>query len=76
MKMNRSISLISPLGLALLIAGYLTKDDLYILCNPAIATPGLQLITADDLNHYWRPDHYGALSGGMLSRPSIVEDRP
>jgi TPR repeat protein len=61
-------------GHTLILAGYLADENLYILCNPATATPGLQLISADDLKHYWRSDHYGALSGGVLSRPAIVLD--
>ena len=61
-------------GHTLTIAGYLAAENFYILCNPAIATPGLQLITAADLQHYWRSDHYGALSKGVLSRPAIVVD--
>ena len=32
--------------------GYLTAEDLYILCNPAVATPGLQLITAADPKNF------------------------
>ena len=48
----------------------------YILCNPTVATPGLQFITAYDLKNYWRSDHYGALSKGMLSRPAIVIENP
>lgn len=28
----------------------------HILCNPAVATPGLQLITAEDLKNFWRSD--------------------
>ena len=40
--------------------------------NPVIATPGLQLITAVDLKDFWRSDHYGALSKGVLSRPAFV----
>ena len=63
-------------GHTLTIAGYLAAENLYILCNPAIATPGLQLITAADLQHYWRSDHYGALSKNILSRPAIVIERP
>ena len=62
-------------GHTLVLAGYIAKEDLYILCNPAIATPGLQLITAKDLKHYWRSDHYGKLSKNVLSRPAIVLDR-
>jgi uncharacterized protein len=59
-------------GHTLLIAGYLAQENLYILCNPAIATPGLQLVTAADLKQFWRSDHYGELSHNVLSRPAIV----
>lgn len=55
-----------------LLAGYLADENLYVLCNPAIPTPGLQLITAADLKHYWRSDHYGRISNHVLSRPAIV----
>jgi uncharacterized protein len=63
-------------GHTLAIAGYLAEENLYILCNPAIATPGLQLITAADLKHYWRSDHFGELSNGVLSRPAIAIATP
>lgn len=63
-------------GHTLLLAGYLADQDLYVLCNPAIATPGLQLISAADLKRYWRSDHYGRLSGNVLSRPALVGVRP
>jgi hypothetical protein len=59
-------------GHTLTLVGYIAREDLYILCNPAIATPGLQLMTAKDLKHYWRSDHYGQLSNNILSRPAIV----
>ena len=62
-------------GHTLAVVGYLAKDDLYVLCNPAVATPGLQLMTAADLKHYWRSNHYGAISKGVLSRPTIVIDQ-
>lgn len=58
-------------GHTLLIVGYLAAEDLYILCNPAIATPGLQLISATDLGHYWRSDHYSHKAQGVLARPVI-----
>jgi len=63
-------------GHTLAIAGYIAEENLYILCNPAIATPGLQLMTAEDLKRYWRSDHYGGLSNGVLSRPAIAIDTP
>ena len=62
-------------GHTLNVCGYISAEDLYILCNPAVATPGLQLITAADLKNFWRSDHYGALSKGVLSRPAFVIDR-
>jgi hypothetical protein len=52
------------------------EENLCILCNPATATLGLQFITAADLKHFWRSDHYGELSNIVLSRPAIVIDTP
>jgi hypothetical protein len=63
-------------GHTLNVCGYLAEENLYILCNPAIATPGIQLITAADLKDFWRSDHYGALSKGVLSRPAFVIEQP
>ncbi len=63
-------------GHTLSVCGYIAAENLYILCNPAVATPGLQLITAADLKDFWRSDHYGALSKGVLSRPAFVMARP
>ena len=62
-------------GHTLNVCGYIAKDDLYILCNPAVVTPGLQLITAADLKNFWRSDHYGAKAKGVLSRPAFVIER-
>jgi len=63
-------------GHTLGVAGYIDSENLYVLCNPAIASPGLQLMTAEDLKRYWRSDHYSALSNEVLSRPAIVIDKP
>lgn len=63
-------------GHTLNVCGYIAAESLYILCNPAVVSPGLQLITAADLKDFWRSDHYGALSKGVLSRPAFVIDRP
>lgn len=63
-------------GHTLSVCGYLAEENLYILCNPAVATPGLQLITAADLKDFWRSDNYGELSKGVLSRPAFVIERP
>lgn len=61
-------------GHTLSVCGYIAAENLYVLCNPAVASPGLQLITAEDLKDFWRSDHYGALSKGVLSRPAFVID--
>jgi hypothetical protein len=61
-------------GHTLSVCGYIAAEDLYILCNPAVATPGLQLIVAADLKDFWRSDHYGELSKGVLSRPAFIID--
>ena len=42
----------------------------------AADTPGLQIITAADMNNFWRSDHRGELSKGVLSRPAFVVDVP
>ena len=63
-------------GHTLSVCGYIAAENLYILCNPAVATPGLQLITAEDLKDFWRSDHYGELSKGVLSRPAFVMATP
>lgn len=61
-------------GHTLNVCGYIADENLYILCNPAVATPGIQLITSSDLDKFWRSDHYGQLSKGVLSRPAFVID--
>ncbi|MEP6670945.1 MAG: C39 family peptidase [Chthoniobacter sp.] len=63
-------------GHTLILAGYIADESLYVLCNPAIATPGLHLMTAADLKRYWRSDGYSAESKGVLSRPAIVIANP
>ncbi len=63
-------------GHTLTVMGYIAAEKLFILRNPAIATPGLELISADDFKKFWRSDHYGSLSHNILSRPAIVIDTP
>jgi uncharacterized protein len=62
-------------GHTLSVCGYIAAEDLYILCNPAVATPGLQLITSADLKDFWRSDYYGARAKGVLSRPAFVMEQ-
>lgn len=63
-------------GHTLSVCGYIAAENLYILCNPAVATPGLQLITAADLKDFWRSDYYGSRAKAVLSRPAFVIEQP
>jgi TPR repeat protein len=63
-------------GHTLSVCGYIAEENLYILCNPAVASPGLQLITAADLKDFWRSDYYGSRAKGVLSRPAFVIENP
>jgi uncharacterized protein len=63
-------------GHTLNVCGYIAKEDMYILCNPAVVTPGIQLITAADLKNFWRSNYYGEKAKGVLSRPAFVLDTP
>ncbi len=59
-------------GHSLAIVGYIASDDYYILRNPAIGSPGLQLITAADLKKVWNSNYYAAVAKGQFARPLIV----
>lgn len=61
-------------GHTLALVGYVARDDVYVLCDPALPAPGLRLITAAGLKRDWRSDHYGASAKNVLSRPAIVLD--
>jgi hypothetical protein len=63
-------------GHTLSVCGYIAAENLYILCNPAVATPGLQLITAADLKNFWRSDYYGSRAKAVLSRPAFIIEQP
>ena len=63
-------------GHTLNVCGYIAAENLYILCNPAVASPGLQLITAADLKDFWRSDYYGSKANAVLSRPAFVIEKP
>ena len=57
------------------LVGSVENEDANVLYNPAVATPGLPLMSAKDLKRFGRSDHYGAISKNDLSRPALVLDR-
>ena len=56
--MNLVLALLCALGS--FCAAVEKPNIVFILCNPAVASPGLQLITAADLKDFWRSDYYGS----------------
>ena len=56
--------------------GYIADENLYILCNPAVATPGLQLITAAEANGHTRLVEMNRQVLGNLDRiiTSLTDD--
>ena len=60
-------------GHTLSLVGYISEEDLYILCNLAIASHGLNLMSREDLEKYWRSNGYSRLAKGELSRPLLLK---
>jgi hypothetical protein len=60
-------------GHTLLVSGYVLKDDLFVLRDPAHFSPGVRLLTAKELERLWRSPGYSRVSRGM-ARPAIVSD--
>lgn len=52
------------------------KPGKWVNGYPAMVSPGLPFITAADLKHFWRSDHYRGLSNNVLYRPAIVIQTP
>lgn len=59
-------------GHTLLIVGYNTELDQFVIKNPNQPSPGIQLLSADELKSNWHSDGYSHLSGGKTGRPLIV----
>jgi hypothetical protein len=60
-------------GHTLLVCGYVLKDDLFVLRDPAHFSPGVRLLRARELERLWRSAGYSRVSRG-LARPAIVSD--
>jgi hypothetical protein len=75
--MSRKLELTLSVGLLLGAADVARPADVpstQTLIEQATHGDAAALISAEDLKHYWRSDHYGALSHNVLSRPAIVVD--
>jgi hypothetical protein len=59
-------------GHTLLVTGYIDSGNQIVLRNPAKPTPGLQLMTKEEFNHFWRSSGYTESSNGVVVRPAIV----
>lgn len=59
-------------GHTLLVVGYNTERDQFVLKNPNQPSPGIELMTASELKRNWYSRGYSASSGGKTARPLIV----
>jgi len=62
-------------GHTLLVVGYNTKRDQFVLKNPNQPPPGIELMSAKELQASWYSSGYSRLAEGQAARPLIVIDR-
>jgi len=62
-------------GHTLLVVGYNTKRDQFVLKNPNQPPPGIELMSAKELQASWYSSGYSRLAEGQAARPLIVTDR-
>ncbi len=59
-------------GHTLLVVGYNTELDQFVIKNPNQPSPGIELLSADKLKSDWHSAGYSHLAGGKTGRPLIV----
>ena len=59
-------------GHTLLVVGYNTELDQFVLKNPNQPPPGIQLMSAEELKSNWYSRGYSRFSKGRSARPLIV----
>jgi len=64
---------IRSFGHTLLVVGYNTALNQFVLKNPNQPSPGIQLISAEELKKRWYSRWYSRLSKGRVARPLIVK---
>lgn len=63
-------------GHTLLVVGYHAELDQFVLKNPNQPSPGIQLMTAEELKANWYSRGYSRLAKGQVARPLIVKREP
>lgn len=63
---------IQHFGHTLIVVGYHLELDQYILKNPNQPSPGIQIMSAEELEKNWYSGGYSRLAKGIKSRPLIV----
>jgi hypothetical protein len=58
-------------GHTLLVSGYILKDNLFVLRDPAHFSPGVRLLSAKELERLWWSGSYSRIAKGKV-RPAIV----
>ncbi len=62
-------------GHTLLVVGYHTERNQFVLQNPNQPPPGIQLMSTGDLKSIWYSNSYSRLAKGQTTRPLIVMAR-
>lgn len=63
-------------GHTLLVVGYNVELDQFVLKNPNQPSPGIQLMSTEELKANWYSRGYSRSAKGRVSRPLIVVERP
>ena len=63
---------ITHYGHTLLVVGYHAERDQFVLKNPNQPSPGIELMTKEELMANWRSGGYSRSAHGQVARPLIV----
>lgn len=63
-------------GHTLLVVGYHAERDQYVLKNPNQPSPGLEVMSTEELEASWHSRGYSRLAKGQSARPLIVLETP
>jgi hypothetical protein len=63
-------------GHTLLVVGYHTERDVFVLKNPNQPPQGIELMSAEELKANWYSRGYSRFAKGRAARPLIVMEQP